>query len=372
MRGLYIHSNDLTGPLSGIDRKVAAQIKCFNEAGFECSVVKCAAQDKLWHKVMRRLPLMPDYLDWSQIGSQIPVDFLYIRRPLYVSRQILLELSRIKQSNPLTKVLWEVPTYPYDKELKKPATYAFYLKDRHNRKKLKRYVDRVVDLSGSTNIFGVPTLQIINGVDLSAILPKDPAPSCSTVNVICIAAFSFWHGTDRFIDGMRAYYNESPSRALHLHLVGNGPAIPSLREQVVSSNLEAYVHFHGFCDRQEMDHIFNQCTFALEGLAGHRQGIMSSSSLKSREYLAKGIPFATSSKIDVFREHPVDFCLQLAGNDSPINIHKLIEFHDVLYEKETQSQLISRIRSFAEANVSIEGAMKNVIGYLKESKANEL
>ena len=99
---------------------------------------------------------------------------------------------------------------------------------------------------------------------------------------------------------------------------------------------------------------------------------MSSSSLKSREYLAKGIPFATSSKIDVFREHPVDFCLQLAGDDSPINIYKLIEFHDALYEKEAQSQLISRIRSFAEANVSIEGAMKNVIGYLKESKANEL
>lgn len=120
-----------------------------------------------------------------------------------------------------------------------------------------------------------------------------------------------------------------------------------------------------------MDAIYNKCSMALASLGLHRIGLSIASTLKTREYLAKGIPFVYSGEIDVFREDPVDFCFQVPADESPIDIEKLVAFHDRLYAREPEDDLIARIRSYAESHVGMNAAMKNVIDYIKENCAHE-
>ena len=116
-----------------------------------------------------------------------------------------------------------------------------------------------------------------------------------------------------------------------------------------------------------MDEVYDKCQFAIECLGCHRKGIDRSSSLKSREYLAKGMPFVYSGEIDVFLEDPVDFCLKVPADESPVDIEELVAFADGLYERESEEALIGRIRKYAEGHVGMNVAMKSVIDYVKEN-----
>ena len=113
-----------------------------------------------------------------------------------------------------------------------------------------------------------------------------------------------------------------------------------------------------------MDEVYDRCTLAIASLGLHRIGLSSASTLKTREYLAKGIPFLYSGIIDVFENEPVSFCLPVEADDSPINIPKLIEFHDFIYASSSQEEVISTIRQYAEENVSIEKTLADVVEYI--------
>lgn len=118
----------------------------------------------------------------------------------------------------------------------------------------------------------------------------------------------------------------------------------------------------------DMDKIYCECTMAFASLGLHRidSGLVAST-LKTREYLAKGIPFIYSGEVDVFQKNPVDFCFRVPADESPIDIQSVIDFHDRLYAGESEEHLISRIRSFAEEHVSWKVTMRPVIDYIKQN-----
>ncbi|WP_165045976.1 glycosyltransferase [Adlercreutzia sp. ZJ138] len=263
----------------------------------------------------------------------------------------------------------EIPTYPYDSEMKTLRTWPLLVKDGYHRRYLKNYVDRIVDLSGHDKIFGIPTIQIINGIDLRSISPRTPSgiSSVGTLNLACAATFAGWHGIDRLLAGLAKYKQSRGGRKIRLHLMGAGSELRRLKGMAEGLALDDSVAFYGQCDRAQMDEVYDRCSMAIASLGLHRIGIDRASTLKTREYLAKGIPFVYSGEIDVFKSYPVDFCLQVPADESPVDVGKLVEFHDELYRRETERGLISRIRHYAEEHVSMDAAMANVVEYIKEN-----
>ena len=367
--GCYLHYREITPDKNpgGIEKKVTAQIKAFNDSGISCDFILCKQPETTGSKVLSCLPFFSDRIEWPDPESMSKYSFIYMRRPRFASKELIHFIKATKKRNPDIKIIYEVPTYPYDDEMKTPVLYPALLKDRANRKQLKKCVDRIAGTTTREDIFCIPVLPMINGIDLSSIKPKKPSPSLNEINIIVVARFERWHGLDRLISGTINYFKgDSLERNVVLHVVGTGSVIEALKREVENSHFERSIVFHGYCGKEELNEIYDKCSLAVESLGFHRIGLTTSSTLKSREYLAKGIPFVCANATDVFINNPVDFCLRIPADESPVDIQTLLDFHDQLYASESQESLIYRIRKFAETHIGINQTMERIVNYIKE------
>lgn len=367
--GYYLHSVDINDPArikTGVDHKIANQIRCFNDAGIHCEFLCCPQAQSRLRRGLGSLPMVTDGIGWPSPSEVSGASFIYIRRPLFFSREMLHFLRGVKEIDPDVTIIVELPTYPYDAEMQKPDLFFAYRKDRKYRNKLAPYVDYIADLSGENKIFDIPVLHIFNGIDLNAARTRKLSlEKNGSIHVLCAAYFEPWHGCDLLIEGLANYYRNGGERNLVLHLAGGGSQIPALKKLVATLGLDEHVIFYGPLDKGRLDMLFDQCTLAVGSLGLHRRSDLHlDSSLKTREYLAKGIPFIYAGKVDVFENHPVDFCLGFKSTEQPVDIKRVIGFYDELYSKYDEVELIAKIRAYAKCNVSMQKAMQNVIDLL--------
>ena len=255
IKGCYFYYQDIQHGkgLDGVGKKVTAQIGAFNNAGYACDFILCEQPESVESKVLSCLPFASDGVRWPHPESLKEYSFIYIRRPRFFSKDLTLLLKETKRRSPDIKIIVEVPTYPYDSEMKSPLLYPALIKDRISRKELQAFVNRVSTPAIDKEIFGVETIYMMNGIDLSSILQKEPAPSLDEVHIIAVASFSRWHGLDRFISGMTNYYRESSSqRNIVLHVAGEGSEIEALKKQAKAAGLTRQILFHGYCGQEAL------------------------------------------------------------------------------------------------------------------------
>lgn len=359
---------DLGHVQTGIDRKIISQIDTFNEAGLNCKSIVAVRPKSAIVKGLASLPCFPDFIDWPDATSLIGASYLYIRRPVFSTRGFISFLDAFRKCNPKAKVLIELPTYPYDAEFDSPELFFALRKDRRYRQKWKFYIDRIIDMSDLPEVFGVKTVHFFNGINLKEYSIRQPSHhSSAALEILFPASFAAYQGCDLLIRGLANYYHDGGKRNIVLHLAGVGPEIPALRKLVTEGQLEDHVTFHGMLTMDELSILYDRCSFGVASLGMHRRSTnLVSGAIKTREFLAKGLPFVYAGSIDVFNANPVDFCLQVESKETPIDINKIVDFYDRLYENESEASLIQRIRHYAEDNISMSVAMSNVIEFIKE------
>lgn len=366
MQGYFLYYRDVysdSKPLTGIERKVHSQVASLNRQGVSCQYLYCPQPEKLLSIVASCLPLFSDGIRWPDVRKLANADFLYIRRPRFASKELLQFLSAFRKVNADALVLYEVPTFPYDGEMSSLKLLPALMKDRRYRTSLKDYVNYAVCVSDIDEVFGIPTVQIRNGIDLQAIAPRRYCEPQDEINILFVAYFEFWHGADRAISGLAKYYQEcSEPRNISIHMCGEGSQLPALKKLARHLGVSEHIKFHGALSAAELDPLFDSCSMAFECLGLHRRkgAPQVSASLKSREYLAKGIPFINSNDVDVFLQDPVDFCLRLPASDDPVDFNSVVAFHDELYGGGKADELMATIRGYAELHVGIDSGMENV------------
>lgn len=353
----------------GVAHKIVQQVTVMNTEDFDCKLVCLPSKQNKLGKILKRLPGFSDGIKWNYFDRSSKYDVIYLRKPDFFSKEMLFFLEKIRSEDPEKLIILEIPSYPYDSEISSLFQISKLIKDKIHRGNLNQYVDVIVSPAvKQKKIFGIDAISIVNGIDINSVSVRKPSYDGKIINIICIAAFASWHGIDRFINGLKEFYLSEFTTEVNLHLLGEGPELPRLKKLVNHSNLSNHVFFYGQCDREQMDKVFDKCSLAVECLGIHRKDINSiSSSLKSREYLAKGIPFVYSASIDVFLDNPVDFCVKVSEDESPIDVKRIIEFHEYLYSKYPERELINKIRQYAVEHVSMNAAMKPVTDYMKEA-----
>lgn len=227
-------------------------------------------------------------------------------------------------------MVMEIPTYPYDQEyrtlgLKEKTELAI---DRIYRRALARQLRAVVTFSDLSSIFGQRAIRISNGVSFERIpVRREHDPVRGEVHLVAVADISFWHGFDRLVRGMAAYYacKQRPAD-VYLSIVGRGRAetLDELRRTVRQNGLERWVRFTGPLFGEALDREFDRADMAVGSLGRHRSGISYIKTLKNREYAVRGIPFVYSECDSDFERMP--YVLKAPADESPLDVGALVAF----------------------------------------------
>lgn len=364
-RGIYLVLDDL-GSHPGVRAKIEGQARAFSDAGHPCEVLESSGLPGTLGAIVRRLPFLEGRGRWHRDVEKLNPDFLYIRKPV-LSRQFVHKLSRLKRSNRNIRVILELPTFPYDDELSSLQVLPLLLKDKSGRRRLDGVVDRIATLTGDRTIFGVPTLRFTNGIDLDSVpLAPGVRDRGSQIVVTAVAKVTRAHGYDLAIRGLANYYRAGGRRAIKLNIVGDGAEVVHLRRLTSELGLQDHVAFLGFLTGEELEKVYRESDIGLVGLGYHRIGLSEVASLKSREYLARGLP-VVSAPLDIFARNKERFYLEIEPGEDPLDVNRLVSFYDSLYDDTRHpGDLRLEVRNFAEKTVTMAGSMRQVIEYLDD------
>ena len=370
MNGIYIYYNKIEkSELSGIDKKVLWQISKFNENDLDCGLFIVGNSVKGFiSKVLLRLPFTNISPKWELKRKMYEVDYIYFRRPPAITRKMIKVFKQIKSLNPKIKIIQEIPTYPYDKELIiKWYNFPIYIKDKLNRRKLHLVIDKIAVQGNIKNIFGIPTLNFRNEINFNEIDLRKPVESENNViNICAVANMVSWQGYERVILGLKKYYdNLTINNKIILHFVGEGPELKKYINLTQKHKLDNYIQFHGYLANIPLSKIYDLCDLALDAFGRYKTGNDITTSLKSREYLAKGLPIIAGSQIDIITDD-FPYSLVFPSDSSSVDFYEIVKFYSKMYDGRSKNEVSQNIREYALNKFSNDKFMLSIINYIKQ------
>ena len=183
------------------------------------------------------------------------------------------------------------------------------------------------------------------------------------VHIIAVSAMREWHGYERIIEGMNNYYKdgEADKQNFILHLVGDGREYGKYKGLVEQYRLEKHVIMEGDMYGEALDALYEKCALGIDSLARHRSGIDVLSSLKSREYGAKGIPMINSCKIDII-EDDFNYLLRVPADETPVDMNSVESFYNACYGAgKSRLEIGEEIRSYIKQRSGMKETLVKVV-----------
>lgn len=376
---LYIAFKDFSNLHFGANAKVLSQCRAFAQYGYEVDLIgrnrestvlikneeqntigDCRATISKNKRLNSLLGKWHQYIDICRFLRGKEYDACYIRYD-FSDRGFINLLKTIKAIS--KTIIIELPTYPYEAENAYEILSKIKLAiDKHYRKELHKYVDSFVTFyDGYTELFGVPVIVVPNGFDFTTMQKVTQPLLEKEIHIIAVSSMREWHGYERFIEGMRVYYQDGGEENIVLHLVGNGREGEKYKALTNAYGLNERVIFEGPMHGSALDDLYERCAIGIDSLARHRSGIDVLSSLKSREYGAKGIPMINSCKIDIIDED-FRYLLRVPADESPIQMEEVIAFfYSCLRANKTRQEVASEIRDYIESRSGMKQTLQAVV-----------
>ena len=365
-RCLYFTQQQLINN-DGASDKAIAQNDAIKTLGIESQLAHVKESDQGWQLYIDDKILAKEgkynliYRDIVEYVKKQNIQLLYIRYTVNANIAYYFFLRDIAKLG--VKIYLEIPTYPYDGEMKCTSIRATIKKymEMFLRNRWKGLVYRIVTSSMAEKIYGIPTIIISNAPAHK--LPTKKALSVEgTINMIAVANLAFWHGYDRLIRGMANYYQSYPELKVFLTIAGVGrPEIYNeLKALTDELKLNDYVKFIGSKSNTELNPYFEESHLAIGCLGCHRKNIVEVKSLKNVEYAMRGIPMVYSESNTDFDGRP--YVLRVPADDTDIDVKLLCDFVKQL--KMTPSEIHDSVSDFTWDN-----QMKKIFGCFKSNEA---
>ena len=336
---LIFHGFD---PNNGISKKISYQVEALKACGHEvhlCYMDETATKRRivdgtviadygsgLMSKVLKRI----EFTSIADYVARYHISLVYIRSNHNANPFTIRMVKHMRRAG--ARIVMEIPTYPYDAEYEAQGISRQIFQDRLFRHRLARQLDAIVTFSDYDTIFGQRTIRISNGIDFNSIPMKTVMNDTTReLNLIGVAEIHQWHGFDRIIRGLAAYYAQPQSYKVTFHMVGyffNDDTEAYYRQLIADSHVGEHVVLHGKQHGEALNQLFEQCDFGIGSLGRHRVGIDRIKTLKNREYAARGIPFVYSETDSDFDQRP--YVLKVPADESPVDINDIIRFYHSL------------------------------------------
>ena len=377
MNILYIAFKDFSKLHFGASKKVINECRAFEQAGHTVTLIgrrgdkvvtittdgQCTDIAPIGKAVVGKLqPITDKNTQMAVVAAYVAdkqYDFCYIRYDLCTQKFISM-LRAVKAVCP--RIFIEIPTYPYDLEYRGKINKLRLWYDNRTAEQMGRYVDKIItfyDIPGNT-FHGIDCLLVPNGFDFDEveIIKQDKVPE--DIDIAAVSSMRIWHGYERMIEGLHRYYQNGGSRDIRLHLVGDGRECGKYKALTEQYDLQEHVVFHGAMHGEALDGLLESCPLGIDSLGRHRTGISVLSSLKSREYGAKGIPFINSCEIDIVEES-FPYMLKLPADESPVDVQAVVDFYDRVYADGSRIAVAKEVRAYIEARSNMQAVMGQVL-----------
>lgn len=340
MKVLYVIDQDIEGGnTSGIVHKVKSKISQWSEEGVDVELLSLYSfklyDDELRLKDDKRSFLIKKhgrlytlfrliistYL-LSQFLKNNNYDLMYIRqRPYMPFTQRCFDMVRtvveintydVGEYKSISKVMYHINNMTRD----------FYYKKAKGLLCVSRELEKIYRQK-----YSLPTVTIANGINTRKYRLKGRGNSRPQLAFIGSPGFD-WHGIEK-IELMARRIPE-----FDFHLIG-----------VNGANKEN-VFFHNYCSLSKAQEIVSRADVGICSLSLHTKGMQEASPLKSRQYLAQGLPIIYAYK-DTDMSGDEKFALRL--ENSPDNVEKNIDMIKAfVFGVAWDSEISMMARAFSE------------------------
>lgn len=361
----------------GITKKIKAQIRTLRRMGMmvyytsyvqDGAVVidnednqvyfkKYLSKNETIKRYDRRFLLIRTVIEYLESSGE-QFDFAYLRWHTF-DRLYLKMLKALKKAGAVSIV----EAHAWTPDSKGDSLIAKYqiMMDRRYSKFAKDYVSLIAGMSEYDNIWGIRTVKVDNAIDLKNIRPRNWIKDDSVFRIISVSNEYNYHGYDRLLKGLYNYYAAGGSRRIEVHFVG--VFLQSTKALCEELKLDEIVHFHGKMFGDALDDLYDNCDFGIGALAHHRVGMYSGSSLKTKEYFAKGLPFVYGWKEPAFDE-TYPYALKVELCEEPINIQDILDFYDGI---KNDPNMVANMRTFAKEHYSWEKEFEKIFYALENN-----
>jgi hypothetical protein len=199
-----------------------------------------------------------------------------------------------------------------------------------------------------------------NGIDTTHYHPRSFLGfDGHSLKLLFIGSGYKYQGLHRLLISLDRYYRTNYSVELVIHVVGVSVNTTYLSAYLTNPLVRKSVIFHGFVSREDVDRLAEECHLAVNSLSYHLVGIEVSSTLKAREYFARGIPFVTSSS-DSDIEDGCPYTLKVSDNEDDFDVRNLIDFAERMNKDPEHPQAM---RQFAVKHLDWSVKMKNLVTF---------
>ena len=191
------------------------------------------------------------------------------------------------------------------------------------------------------------SIVIANGIDISNFPQKSFDSNIKRYSLVFIGTpGSSWHGLDKII------YMSTKLPEFDFHIIGE--------DNQDTKNL----FFHGYLNFSSTIDIIQKCDVGISTMALHRKEMDEASPLKSRQYLAMGLPIIYAyNDTDMINEYP--FALKLPNTET--NVHKNIDLIRDFVIKVSQNERLSALtRKFVIDNIDYKVKEDKRLLYMKK------
>jgi len=145
------------------------------------------------------------------------------------------------------------------------------------------------------------TILIGNGVDVESIPLRGSAPKWpgtnKTLNLVAVGTVATWHGWDKVLTVIKELKDENfQDFNIFFKIIGDGPEVIKLKKMSSQLNITENVEFLGFLSGEKLYSHYSDAHIGVGSLGWSRIGVEVASPIKSREYLAAGLPVLYSTK----------------------------------------------------------------------------
>ncbi len=354
----------------GVIKKMAGQKRGFEAFNHRTDTVSIGQEGVYFNDI---LELSWSYINWKMFRPAIEhyqfcialknillknsYDLLYVR--YFYSSYYSVSLWRwVKQSYPNTKIVIELPTYPYEKESSGLKWHLTMTIDRLYRKKLHPFIDLITHFGDHVKIWNIPAFPINNGIDPEQFALKKNTESENRIRFLAVGTLWYWYGLDRMIKGISEYNNKIP---VTLTIAGEGVEKTSLKKLIQKLGLENTVYLTGHLTGSALDDAFDHADIGIGVLGIHRKGLEKASALKHREFAARGLPFVYSGNDDDFDF--MYFSKKTADDENPVDINDLVNWY-IQLKNDKADVLREDIRLYAITSLTWKNIMQRILDEL--------